>query len=318
MVLKKRALLLLGSIALFSTPAAARTSAALSEASNDRTEFKDFSASRRSTKARQAKQRDVNGRFVPVRNAKAQPAKRPQAKPQVVRNVRPKAQPVTQYREIGQLEFQTTYKPTVQKPTRQQATRQQPARQQSARNQSGLDSYASLPDRHSIAYMYQTSDMYQMSAYQAVMPNRSTPAPRHRRDARQAYRMQDRTPDRTAEEPHNWGGGAVVAEARRYLGTNPTKYSRLWCAHFMNMVLERTGRRGTGSGFAKSFASYGTRVSGPQVGAIAVMYRKGGGHVGVVSGVDAKGNPIIISGNHNKRVAEAVYPRGRVYAYVMP
>jgi uncharacterized protein (TIGR02594 family) len=70
---------------------------------------------------------------------------------------------------------------------------------------------------------------------------------------------------------------------------------------------------------ARSFANYGRRVSGPQVGAIAVMSRGGrGGHVGVVSGVDAKGNPIIVSGNHGRKVAEAVYPRGRVYAYVMP
>ena len=30
------------------------------------------------------------------------------------------------------------------------------------------------------------------------------------------------------------------------------------------------------------------------------------------------GNPIIISGNHNKRVGEAVYARSRVIAYVMP
>ena len=87
----------------------------------------------------------------------------------------------------------------------------------------------------------------------------------------------------------------------------------------MNFVLERSGHRGSGSGLARSFASYGTRVSGPQVGAIAVMSRgKRGGHVGVVSGIDANGNPIIISGNHGRRVAEAVYPRGRIYAYVMP
>jgi hypothetical protein len=48
------------------------------------------------------------------------------------------------------------------------------------------------------------------------------------------------------------------------------------------------------------------------------MGRRGGGHVGVVSGVDANGNPIVISGNHNHTVAESVYPRGRIIAYVMP
>jgi uncharacterized protein (TIGR02594 family) len=86
----------------------------------------------------------------------------------------------------------------------------------------------------------------------------------------------------------------------------------------MNMVLQRSGHKTTGSNMARSFASYGRRVSGPQVGAIAVMGRRGGGHVGVVSGIDAKGNPIIISGNHSRRVAESTYSRGRVYAYVMP
>ena len=73
----------------------------------------------------------------------------------------------------------------------------------------------------------------------------------------------------------------------------------------MNMVLERSGHHGTGSDMASSFASYGQRVSGPQVGAIAVMGRRGGGHVGVVSGIDAEGNPILVSGNNRNRVREA-------------
>jgi uncharacterized protein (TIGR02594 family) len=115
-----------------------------------------------------------------------------------------------------------------------------------------------------------------------------------------------------------FGASNVVAEARRYLGGNPTGRSRLWCARFMNMVLKRSGHQGTGSDMASSFAHYGHRVSGPEVGAIAVMGRRGGGHVGVVSGIDPHGNPIVVSGNHGHRVAESVYPRGRIYAYVMP
>lgn len=116
-----------------------------------------------------------------------------------------------------------------------------------------------------------------------------------------------------------FGGSGIVAQARQYLGTNPTGMGALWCARFMNMVLEKSGRRGTGSNMASSFANYGTRVSGPQVGAIAVMSRgKRGGHVGIVSGMDGSGNPIVISGNYNRRVAETVIPRGRIYAYVMP
>jgi uncharacterized protein (TIGR02594 family) len=110
----------------------------------------------------------------------------------------------------------------------------------------------------------------------------------------------------------------VVSEARRYIGGNPTGRGSLWCARFMNMVLQHTGLHGTGSDMASSFVHYGQRVSGPQVGAIAVMGRRGGGHVGVVSGIDASGNPIVVSGNHGHRVGESVYPRGRIYAYVMP
>jgi len=111
----------------------------------------------------------------------------------------------------------------------------------------------------------------------------------------------------------------VVTEARRYLGGNPTGRGSLWCARFMNMVLQHTGHRGTGSDMANSFASYGQRVSGPQVGAIAVMTRgRSGGHVGIITGVDDKGNPIMISGNNGNRVKEAPISRGRIYAYVMP
>lgn len=109
----------------------------------------------------------------------------------------------------------------------------------------------------------------------------------------------------------------LVAEARRYLGTNPTGRRSAWCGAFMDMVLKHTGHPGGGN-LALAYSRYGTRVAGPQVGAIAVMGRRGGGHVGVVSGVDANGNPIIVSGNHNRTVAEAVYPRRRIIAYVMP
>jgi uncharacterized protein (TIGR02594 family) len=114
-------------------------------------------------------------------------------------------------------------------------------------------------------------------------------------------------------------GSTVVAEARRWIGTNPTGRKSLWCARFMNFVLKRVGFSGTSSDMAKSFASYGKRLSGPKVGAIAVMNRgRSGGHVGVVSGFDSQGNPIVISGNYTHRVSEAVFSRSRIFAYVAP
>jgi uncharacterized protein (TIGR02594 family) len=111
--------------------------------------------------------------------------------------------------------------------------------------------------------------------------------------------------------------GGLVSEARKYIGTNPTGRGSLWCGAFMDLVLRRSGYKGGGN-LALGYKHYGTRVSGPQIGAIAIMGRQGGGHVGVVSGIDNDGNPIIISGNHNRTVAESVYPRGRIQAYVVP
>jgi uncharacterized protein (TIGR02594 family) len=110
-----------------------------------------------------------------------------------------------------------------------------------------------------------------------------------------------------------FSSNSLVSEARSYIGTNPTGWRREWCGAFMDLVLRKTGHAGGGN-LAIAYARYGTRVSGPQVGAIAVMRH----HVGVVSGVDASGNPIIVSGNHNRTVAESVYPRSRIAAYVLP
>ena len=142
-----------------------------------------------------------------------------------------------------------------------------------------------------------------------------TGAPHSRRTATRAARVAAQSHANSA-----YGGystNELVAEARKYIGTNPTGRGSLWCGAFMDMVLRRTGHKGGGN-LALGYEHYGTRVSGPQVGAIAVMGRHGGGHVGVVTGIDANGNPIIVSGNHNHTVAEWVYPRGRIAAYVVP
>jgi uncharacterized protein (TIGR02594 family) len=139
---------------------------------------------------------------------------------------------------------------------------------------------------------------------------------RHARPA-DAGRLRSTPAVATRRPPFGWP--VLVKEARKYVGTNPTARKKLWCATFMNMVLARTGYAGTGSDAARSFASYGKRINQPRVGAIAVLSRgKRNGHVGIVTGVDSNGNPIIISGNHGHRVGEATYPRSRVIAYVMP
>jgi uncharacterized protein (TIGR02594 family) len=151
-----------------------------------------------------------------------------------------------------------------------------------------------------------------------VQPTAKGSANAHAAREEQSTRLVSMRITETLKRPA-FGWPALVSEARKYIGTNPTSHSRLWCATFMNLMLKKVGYAGTHSDAAKSFAGYGHRISEPRVGAIAVLTRgKRGGHVGVVSGIDKNGNPIIISGNHGHRVGEAIYPRGRVIAYVMP
>jgi uncharacterized protein (TIGR02594 family) len=119
------------------------------------------------------------------------------------------------------------------------------------------------------------------------------------------------------------GAAMVLLEALRWRGRTARQLglpTKLWCADFMNFVLKRAGGKGTHSRAARSFLDFGKRLDGPRVGAIAIFSRKGpsAGHVGVVRGTDGDGNPIVVSGNHGNAVQQAVYPKSRVLAYVMP
>lgn len=114
--------------------------------------------------------------------------------------------------------------------------------------------------------------------------------------------------------------GGLAARAKSHIGASAPQLGlppRLWCADFMNMMLGRQGA----SRSAASYRSYGSAAAHGCIDCIAVLApcRRGGHwHVGVVSGYDANGNPIIVSGNHNHRVAEGVYPRQCVMSYRSP
>jgi uncharacterized protein (TIGR02594 family) len=140
---------------------------------------------------------------------------------------------------------------------------------------------------------------------------------RDRRAAHEARRLAAAKDPRSLTAMASASSNALIAEARKYLGGNPTGWSADWCGKFLDMVLRKTGHRGGGN-LARGYIKYGVRLAGPEVGAIAVFARKGGGHVGIVTGIDSNGNPIIISGNHNDRVAIAAYPASRALAYVKP
>ena len=125
-------------------------------------------------------------------------------------------------------------------------------------------------------------------------------------------------------EPAGGGGGSLVSEARRYLGLTGAqlgvKHAGAWCGEFLGRIARKIGVKTPGNpNWAPDWREAGQRISGPRPGAIALVNRgRGIGHVGIVTGVDGSGNPIIISGNHNNRVVETAYPRGSIAAYVWP
>lgn len=69
---------------------------------------------------------------------------------------------------------------------------------------------------------------------------------------------------------------------------------------------------------ALAWLDYGV-ACGAQYGAIAVLTRKGGGHVGIVTGVTSNGSHVrLLGGNQGDAVSEAWFPVERVSAFRMP
>ena len=102
------------------------------------------------------------------------------------------------------------------------------------------------------------------------------------------------------------------------VGTNPTGWKQQWCARSVNLWLQSSGKRGCGGNTAISCIDAGRKLSGPQVGALAVMKH----HVGIVKEISG-GQVTLVSGNHSGRsgarsVGIGKYARGRVVAYVWP
>lgn len=114
----------------------------------------------------------------------------------------------------------------------------------------------------------------------------------------------------------------LLGKAERYLGTNPTGWSSLWCARFIAVIAPDVASRlkamKLNPNWARDYAKLPGAKRHGSPGDIIVLTRGKAGHIGVLKGYDANNNPIVISGNHNRRVGEGVYRKGRVIAYVSP
>lgn len=106
----------------------------------------------------------------------------------------------------------------------------------------------------------------------------------------------------------------LVTIAQRYIGSRRfTSHARAWCADALGVWLHKAGYSNTGDGRAISYLRYGRPAGGPRIGAIAVMRH----HVGIVVGRTARG-PVLLSGNHARRVGVGVYSAHRILAYREP
>lgn len=91
-----------------------------------------------------------------------------------------------------------------------------------------------------------------------------------------------------------------------------------WCAAFVGAMLERAGVKSSRFESAKSYLTWGTRLTAPAPGCIVVFTREGGGHVGFVVGQDVAGNLQVLGGNQADAVNVRTFSRSRVTGYRWP
>lgn len=101
---------------------------------------------------------------------------------------------------------------------------------------------------------------------------------------------------------------------QRFNIARPAGCPRLWCGCYM--ALKVFGKHRRDLWYAKNWLKF-PRTS-PSPGAIAVLHRPGGGHVGIVQHILSNGDPVLKSGNTSGGVAIARYSKYRVIAYVKP
>lgn len=69
---------------------------------------------------------------------------------------------------------------------------------------------------------------------------------------------------------------------------------------------------------AKAWLAFGMPLSEPVAGCVVVFERPGGGHVGLVTGVDQIGRLLVLGGNQGNAVSEVPFARERVLGYRWP
>ncbi len=92
-----------------------------------------------------------------------------------------------------------------------------------------------------------------------------------------------------------------------------------WCAAFIGAMLKRAGYKGTGSLMARSYLNWGTEITKPRAGCVAVIKRGAApaGHVAFVEEWTAT-TLKVIGGNQSDAVTRANYSRASVLGLRWP
>jgi uncharacterized protein (TIGR02594 family) len=69
---------------------------------------------------------------------------------------------------------------------------------------------------------------------------------------------------------------------------------------------------------AKAWLGWGVPIDRPAVGAVVVFDRSGGGHVGLIVGVDELGRLLVLGANQSDSVRVSPFSVGRVLGYRWP
>jgi uncharacterized protein (TIGR02594 family) len=92
-----------------------------------------------------------------------------------------------------------------------------------------------------------------------------------------------------------------------------------WCAAFVGSMLARAGHKPSGSLMARSYMTWGQKLTKPVRGCVVVFSRgrPPSGHVAFYDG-EAGGYVYVIGGNQSDAVTRQGYPKRRVLGYRWP
>lgn len=117
---------------------------------------------------------------------------------------------------------------------------------------------------------------------------------------------------------------AMLSDFGQFNGENKAWWhddETAWCGTFVGYCLGKSKRYVIDTWFrAKDWANSDvmTKLDKPAVGAIAVLSRSGGGHVGFVVGQTASGQICLLGGNQNDSVNISAFDKSRIVGYYYP